>query len=135
MSYNSSLRYKNSQSLMKQCGETGCTFLCLLSIAEETIEKPIDFFDAYNRCCKYLEKDFTVKDNLKILNILTGKNWLRKETDCIDRTLKNNEFSIAIYYNPRTGRHHYRRRSFDTLQDSITVKEGTIEKYYIYEYY
>ena len=120
---------------MKQCGETGCTFLCLLSIAEETIEKPIDFFDAYNRCCKYLEKDFTVKDNLKILNILTGKNWLRKETDCIDKTLKDNEFSIAIYYNPRTGRHHYRRRSFDTLQDSITVKEGTIEKYYIYEYY
>ena len=135
MSYNSSLRYKNSQTLMKQFGETGCTFLCILSIAEETIEKPIDFFDAYNKCYKYLGKDLTVKDNLKILNILTGKNWVRKETDSIDRTLSDNEFSIAIYYNPRTGRHHYRRRSFDTLQDSITVKEGTIEKYYIYSYY
>lgn len=125
-------RYTGIQSIMESCGRYGCNFLCLLSIAEETIGKPIDFITAWNSCRKYLKDDFYVWDNNKVLKVLTGKNWLRREMSNIEGQLSSNEYSIAVYYNPRTGRHHYRRRSFDTLLDSVTVKEGYIEKYYVY---
>jgi len=127
-------RYTGIQTVLKHCGEGGCNFLCLLSIAEEVIGKPIDIITAYNKTRHLIKEDFYIFDNLELLRILTGRHWLRREMSNIDGTLASNEYSIAIYYNPRTGRHHYRRRSFDTLKSSVTVMEGYIEKYYIYSH-
>lgn len=127
-------RYTGIQTVMERCGKDGCNFLCLLSIAEEVNNKPIDFIDAYRKSSRWLTDDFDVKDNLSILSTLTGRGWRRDEVKEIKGQLAPNEYSIAIYYNPRTGRQHYRRRSFDTLIDSVTVKEGYIQKYYIYSH-
>lgn len=129
-------RYTGIQDILKECGGSGCNFLCLLSIAEEVNGGPVDLIDAYKkaRASNSMDSSFYVYNNLRLLRELTGRNWLRREMSNIDGILSKNEYSIAVYFNPRTGRHHYRRRSFDTLFDSVTVKEGYIEKYYVYSH-
>ena len=129
-------RYTGIQDALKRCGESGCNFLCICSIAEESNGRPVDIIDAYRKAeeLRCMDEDFYVHNNLKLLYALTGRNWLRREMSNIEGILCKNEYSIAVYFNPRTGRHHYRRRSFDTLDRSVTVSEGYIEKYYVYSH-
>lgn len=129
-------RYTGIQDVLKKCGESGCNFLCICSIAEEVNSRPVDLISAYRKAKELhcMDDDFYVHNNLRLLYGLTGKNWLRREMSNIEGVLDKNEYSIAVYFNPRTGRHHYRRRSFDTLSASVTVNEGYIEKYYVYSH-
>ena len=127
-------RYSGIQDVMKMVGSDGCHFLTLCSIAEEYLDRPIDFIGLI-RCCqskRWITNDFWVKnDGTPILNYLTNKKWTRKEVDKLP-VIRDNDYTEAIYYNPATGLHHYRRRGIDTLSYSITVRDGYIEKYYIY---
>lgn len=80
----------------------------------------------------WLTSDFFVKDSLAILNYYTQKKWERKSVSELPFEIKENEYTVMIWYNQRTGYTHFRRRYFDTLTDSVTVREGTIQGYYIY---
>lgn len=86
------------------------------------------------RICRskgWLKEDFFVTDAIKILNFFTQKEWSREEVKTLPE-IKDNQFTEVCYYNQRTGFRHFRRRYFDTLENSVTVNEGRIEKYYIY---
>ena len=129
-------RFESMQTKLELCGKYGCLFLCILSIAEEVSEKEIDLQHAILICQSkgWLSYDFTVKDSLAILNYYTNKTWHRLELTKLPSVIKDNEYTVVKYYNSKTKYTHFKRRSFDTLVDSQTVKFGFIQEYYIYNY-
>lgn len=129
-------RYSGIQSILLACGKEGCLFLSLLSIAEEVAGKSFDLIDVINNAfeLRCISSNFYVKDSLLLLNILTGKNWKRRIVKTLPEVIKENEFTIAKYFNPNTGYFHFRRRGFDSIINSITVRDGIIKEYYIYYY-
>lgn len=128
-------RYEGIQTLLNKCGNEGCLFLCLLSIAEEVIENKIDLIDAIHLCLDkgWIDETFYVNDSLAILRHLTGKSWMRTTTPSLLR-IGAKDYSIVIYHNNKTGLTHYRRRPYDTLKTSVTVRDGSVQGYYIYSW-
>lgn len=130
-------RYEGLQSLLKACGGEGCLFLTVLSIAEDATETHIDLIDAIHLCLKkkWIASDFECLDSLAILNHFTpGKVWCRREVPGLLAPVRDNEYTVANYYNPGTEITHRRRRPYDTLKSSVTVREGYIKSYYIYSW-
>lgn len=129
-------RYTGIQTLLGNCANGGCLFLCLCSIAEELTGHPVDLIDIIHKSLanKWITEQFYINDSLAILNHLTGKQWIRYTAGALPATIPVNDYTVAIYYNARTGFNHYRRRGYDTLTNSITVKEGTLVGYYIYSW-
>ena len=128
-------RYKGIQSKLNQIGDYGCLFLCLCTIIEEVTGKPADVFSIIQESMSegWLADDYTCKDSLAILNRFTGKKFKRVESITLPE-IKDNQFSIEKWYNPRTRYTHFKRRFVDTLISSVTVKEGYLKEYYIYSY-
>lgn len=83
---------------------------------------------------RWLDEDYTVKDSIALLNSATGKRFTRKIVNRLPTEIKENDFTIEKWVNPSTGGNHFKRRFVDTLLDSMTVKIGYIESYYIYSY-
>ena len=135
-------RYSGIQTLFKTANESSCHFLSLLSIAEEEnirlgkSNPNIDLIDAIriSQSKQWMNHDFTVtvQGSLNLLKHYTGKSWTRKEVKKLPLKIKPNEYTEVIYKNDNTGFKHYRRRYFDTLENSITVRDGYILAYYIY---
>lgn len=129
-------RYTGIQTVMKNAGESGCLFLSLLSIAEEYTGLSVDFMVAYRKCIELglIEKDFFCNDQEKILYEFTGMKWKKTVLkELPDHPVPENMFTVEKWYNERTGFTHFKRRGFDTLESSVTVKEGFIREYYCYE--
>lgn len=129
-------RYEGLQTRLKNIDSDGCHFLVLMSIAEEVNGSDIDLVDAVNTCFEHqlIDGNYYVKDALSLLAILTGKSWVREEYKELPDEIGEHEYTEAVYYNPRTGYRHFRRRGFDTLVNSVTVAEGHVEKYYLYRW-
>lgn len=128
-------RYDGIQTVFEKAGDSGCLFLSLLSIAEEYTGLPVDFIVAYRKCIDLglIEKDFFCNDQQKILYELTGEKWKKTVVKELPSLVPENMFTVEKWHNDRTGFTHFRRRGFDTLECSITVKEGYIKEYYCYE--
>lgn len=132
-------RYEGLQTLFLKAHESSCHFLTLCSIADEYRHDHslpyIDLIEAIRTCVSkgLIDGEFYVKDDgTNILSLLTdGKKWTRKDVETLGQ-INDNDYTEAVYYNPRTQFKHFRRRYFDTLSDSITVKEGSIIQYRIY---
>lgn len=129
-------RYEGIQTVLRKCGESGCLFLSILSIAEEVAGVSFDLINTIHICLqkRWITNDFECLDSLAILNYLTGKTWIRREVTRLTRDVAYNEYTIANYFNPRTGIIHRRRRGYDTLKASVTVREGYIKSYYVYSW-
>lgn len=130
------LRYAGIQSKLEGIDEGGCLFLCLCTIIEEVTGLPCDIIGILQESMAkgWVKKDYTVADSLALLNEYTGKKFRRVEVATLPAEIKDNEFSIEKWFNPRTGFTHFKRRFVDTLASSVTVKEGFIKEYYIYSY-
>ena len=129
-------RYNGIQTVFEKAGESGCLFLSLLSIAEEYTGLPVDFIVAYNKCIEkgLIKKDFFCNDQEKILETFTGKKWTKTVVkELPDHPVPENMYTVEKWFNERTGFTHFKRRMFDTLESSITVKECYIKEYYCYE--
>lgn len=128
-------RYKGIQTVFEKAGESGCLFLSLLSIAEEYTGLPVDFIVAYTKCIELelIREDFYCNDHEKILYEFTGKKWKKTVLKELPGPVPENMFTIEKWYNPRTDFTHFKRRAFDTLESSVTVREGYIKEYYCYE--
>ena len=127
-------RYNGIQTVFEKAGESGCLFLSLLSIAEEYTGLPVDFIVAYRKCLELglIEKDFFCNDHEKILYEFTGKKWKKTVLKELPDPVPENMYTVQKWFNERTGLTHFKRRGFDTLECSITVKEGYIKEYYCY---
>ena len=129
-------RYNGIQTVFEKAGDYACLFLSLLSIAEEYTGLPVDFIVAYRKCIELglIEKDFFCNDQEKILYELTGAKWTKTVVkELPDHPVPENMFTVEKWFNERTGFTHFKRRMFDTLESSVTVKEGYIKEYYCYE--
>lgn len=127
-------RYTDIQSILEKCGEYGCHFLSLLSIAEEVNNKPIDLIEAIKVCLDrgFIDNDFYVKAGDLLLEHFTNKKWTRKTVEKLPQKIESNWYTEAIYFNPKTDNFHYRRRGWDTIRNSLTVKNGYVIQYYIW---
>ena len=121
---------------MEKIGSDGCFFLCLCTIIEEVTGMPCDLIGIIqeSKTKKWLDTNFTVNDSIALLNNFTGKKFKRVKVETLPETIRDNEFTIEKWYNPRTHYTHFKRRFTDTLASSVTVKEGKILEYYIYSY-
>ena len=128
-------RYNGVQTVFEKAGDYACLFLSLLSIAEEYTGLPVDFIVAYRKCIELglIDKDFYCKNQEKMLYELTGKKWNKTIVKELPDPVPENMFTIEKWYNPRTDFTHFKRRAFDTLESSVTTREGKIVEYYCYE--
>ena len=131
-------RWEDSQKILWNI-KTACFFLTLLSVAEDynidmgKKDYKVDLLDAAKESLKkgWIQNDYTVLYDVKILSYLTGKKVTKKVvTDC--GVLKANEYSVMKYLDKDKVGNHFRRRYFDVYNGSQTVKYGTIMCYYIY---
>lgn len=129
-------RYSGVQTRLKNISDYGCLFLALCTIIEEVTGKEADIIGIIqlSRQKGWLSADYTVEDSIAILNEYTGKSFKREIFETLPDTIRDNEFTIEKWFNPRTGYTHFKRRFVDTLLSSVTVKEGRIKEYYIYSY-
>ena len=129
-------RYAGIQTKLDRIGESGCLFLVLCTIIEEVTGYPVDLIGVVQESMArgWLLKDFSVKDSLSLLSAFTGKVWKRTEVEKLPDVIKDNEFTVEKWFNPRTRFTHFKRRFTDTLESSVTVKEGKVQGYYIYYY-
>ena len=125
-------RYEGIQNKLWDIRE-GCFFLSLCSIAEEYLQRKIDLIDAVNMAFEknLVSSDYWVKNDCKLLEILTGKKVSKRQSQKCG-ILEDNEYSIAKWLNKQGTANHFRRRYFDVYLNSKTVKEGTLVCYYIY---
>lgn len=126
-------RYEGIQNKLWNIRE-GCFFLSLCSVAEEYNKSKIDLIDAVNLVFSknLVTSDYWIKNDVKILKLLTGVENITKRTSKTCGKLKDNEYSIAKYLNKEKTANHFRRRYFDVYTNSKTVSEGTLVEYYIY---
>lgn len=146
-------RYAGIQTKLKNINEYGCHFLTLCSIAEEALQWinkndniKIDLIDAINTATTTkvhnkagalvtaMDSEYEVQNNAELLEALTPRHHWKAVQGLkqLPSKIEDNQFTEVVYKNPRTNFKHYRRRSVDTLIDSVTVKEGYILEYRIY---
>ncbi|MBO7715806.1 MAG: hypothetical protein J6S85_19745 [Methanobrevibacter sp.] len=130
------IRYNGIQTLLKHISDGGCLFLSLVSIIEEVTGQVADVFDIIqiSMKSKWLTPEFEVNNSIAILETFTDKIWSRIELPALPSEIRENEFTIEKWYNPKTKFTHFRRRFVDTLISSKTVAEGYLKEYYIYSY-
>lgn len=128
-------RFTGLQNKLKKIGEEGCHFLFLMSIIERETKQNVDIITFYDTCLSkgWIREDLFVNDALVILEHFTKTGWYRYESDSYTVPVVPGTYVEEVWYNPRTKYSHFRDVSFDTYKNSITVKEGTLTKYYIYK--
>ncbi len=130
---------KVNTEAISHIGDYGCLFLALCSIAEEFNEsyhtgKRLDIIAFYLKCKKngWVNEEFFCKDQTSILKEATGKNWKKEIQKKLPAIIPDEMYTIEKWYNPKTTFTHFKRRGFDTLESSNTVKNGRLEGYYCY---
>ena len=127
-------RYEDSQRLLWNM-QYACFFLTLLSIAEEILKREVDLIDSTRHCREqgWIDDEFTVKDDCKILSWLVGQK-VRKDTfkslDGIN--VGDDQYTLEKWISKDGKSNHFKRRYFDVYNNSRTVREGRFVCYYMY---
>ncbi|MDR2691220.1 MAG: hypothetical protein LBB73_02825 [Dysgonamonadaceae bacterium] len=129
------------QGFIRTVGEEGCYALTLCKIAEiyNRDKYGHDAGDAV--CvigegveCGLLKPDMTVLDGAAFLQLLTEKKWTKEYKDAGYKPVEG-DYLIAEWFNKRTGKTHFTLEypaQWNSLADSVTVKEGAIRSYRLY---
>ena len=127
-------KYSGIQTDFELAYHYSCLFLCLLSIAEEAAGIELDFITERKTCLEkgWLLKDYTCKDQTAMLSYWTGKKWARRIVQTLPAEILQNQYTVQKWYNRQTKYTHFKRRYFDSLENSKTVANGKILEYYIY---
>lgn len=81
----------------------------------------------------WIRPDFYVtNDGTPILRHFTHKEWTKDIVKTLPEVIADNQYTEVIHFNKRTSYEHFHRRYVDTKENSVTVKEGKIDRYYIY---
>ena len=83
----------------------------------------------------YIKPDMTVLDGAAFLKMLTGKAWTMFYVVAKDYKPKEGDWLAAEWFNPKTGKTHFTLESpvkWNSLGNSVTVKEGAIRSYRVY---
>lgn len=127
-------RYEGLQSVMLEAGNNACLFLSLLSIVEEVLKVEQDFYKTYKWALEhnFMREDFYMLDSRDFLETLIGKKTTFEKCKELPKKVPDKMYTIEKWYNKKTGYTHFKRRYFDTLKASVTVRDGKIQEYYCY---
>jgi hypothetical protein len=127
------------QDKIKAIGDSGCYALCLVKIGEihsgceSSMEFAVgDIEQAVNEGC--IGADMTVLEGAEFLGLLTFGGWT-ETYESADYTPQAGDYAVAEWFNPRTGDTHFTLEypeKWNSLENSVTVKEGRIRSYRIY---
>lgn len=124
--------------LIKQLQEGGCYFLSIIYIAEKHNKYlAVDVLRYAAECIDkgWLKKDFTVIRPDLILGKLLGVrvDVISISTGEYNKNLEH-KARVNCWYNPRTGLYHFNLDDFDSLSNSVTVREGKIVSYRLFSW-
>lgn len=138
--------------ILRVAGDYACYFFSLCSIADEYNESCHNNFRVDILCTirmaldnKWIDEEFTVLDDVAILNYLTGTQWTKVKSKTLPDTIPDNMYTIAKWYRKTNVKKadgsvktveytHFRRRWGDTLENSNTVKYGRIVEYRLFSH-
>lgn len=130
---------KKRSALLSCMGDYACLFLCMCSIADEFFSEigsfdQVDIIEFAMKCRakSLIDDEWTCLDQEKILKEATGVEWVKKEVKSLPKPVPTEMYTVEKWFNARTGFTHFKRRWGDTLENSVTVKEGKIIGYYTY---
>jgi hypothetical protein len=130
------------QDFIKAIGDEGCYALTLCKIAE--IAEPLSGYpDGVEPVtnirlaveAEYIAPDMTVLDGAAFLRDMTGRKWTKEYKPAGYKPVKG-DYLIAEWFNRRTGLTHFTLEypvKWNSLSDSVTVKEGAIRSYRLYK--
>ena len=127
------------QDFFAAVGAEGCYALTLCKIAELATRAEGNTGAAFlgiERGVKagYIKPDMTVLDGAAFLKLLTGKEWTKEWKDA-GYVPKEGDWLAAEWFNGKTGKTHFTLEypvKWNSLGDSVTVKEGAIRSYRVY---
>ena len=116
-------------TLIKNMAEYGCYFISLCRVCELETNNDVDLIMAaqYALAKGYIKKDFTVIDPANFLSDMLDKKV--EVTVSTEKPKEDATYYVECWRNERTGYTHFKLPYFDSLLDSITVKEGDIVSY------
>jgi hypothetical protein len=126
---------EGAQDFIKTVGEEGCYALTLCKIAEIS-SIGFDVLEAieYGIRKGYIADDMTVKDGAALLTDITKRKWT-VEWQPARHQSKEGDFLVAEWYNKGTRLTHFTLEypeKWNSLKNSVTVKEGAIRSYRVY---
>ena len=118
-------------TFIEEMSKSGCYFLCICELAERITGKRVDVLNTalYAFEENWMWRDFTVQRPDLILADLIGKKVKVEASNKLPTTCK---YYVEKWFNPRTGFSHFRLHDWDSLTNSVTVKEGKIDSYRIF---
>jgi hypothetical protein len=125
------------QDFIKKVGDEGCYALCLCKIAELYIHMYSGIAVARIEAGVkkgYIAEDMTVLDGAGFLGYMTAIEWT-KEYKAPDYKPVAGDYLVAEWFNPRTKLTHFTVEypvKWNSLKNSVTVKEGSIRSYRLY---
>jgi hypothetical protein len=128
------------QDFIRTVGEEGCYALTLCKIAEIEMEYYSDAAHSVRDIDAgvregFIRSDMTVLDGAGFLQKQTrGVKWTKEYRDAGYKPVKG-DYLIAEWFNKRTGKTHFTLEypvKWNSLANSVTVKEGTIRSYRLY---
>ena len=133
---------KKDAALLACMGDYACLFLCMCSIADEYNRahhngRTVDVVALALRChaAGYIDGEWTVKNQCAVLELATGVRWKKAIAPALPDPVPEEMYTVEKWYNKRTGYTHFRRRGYDTVENSVTVRDGARECYYTYSWY
>jgi hypothetical protein len=127
------------QDFIKAIGDEGCYALCLCKVAEiynrtSVFARDAVVFVERGVSAGNIAPDMTVLDGAAFLWDMTGRKWT-KEYKPAGYKPADGDYLIAEWFNKRTGLTHFTLEypvKWNSLRDSVTVKEGVIRSYRLY---
>jgi hypothetical protein len=130
---------EGAQDFIRTVGEEGCYALTLCKIAEVEGYLNIPVYKTLKAIVKgvsegCIKEDMTVLDGAMFLRHITGESWTKEYKDAGYKPVKG-DYLIAEWFNKRTGKTHFTLEypvKWNSLKDSVTVREGVIRSYRLY---
>ena len=121
--------YKGLQTILLNIGEGGCYLLSICS----HFKYEGDFVELYKKLLKkgYIDKECTVLNPSGIALLLSNEKYEVTKVKTLPK-LNDGDWYIECWYNKRTGFTHFKLPDCDTLESSVTVKEGSIVSYRLF---
>ena len=123
------------QTFYKAIGDYACLILCMIKIAEMHTGMEFDPISVIMAALKngWIEKDMFVSFPEKIMEYLTGEKWTYMHSASpVPEELRSTYLIERWEWNrPDGSSNHFRLKDWDSLENSQTVKNGSIASYRI----
>ena len=123
------------QSFLKTIGDSACLVLTMIKIAERHTGKEIDPIAVIEASLdnKWLEPNMLVAEPEKIMEYMTGQKWSYTQNAIAVPDEPGRVYTIERWdwVWPNGSINHFRLKDWDSLADSLAVKNGELTSYWV----